>query len=136
MSNTIQILKDKELKVTPQRIAILEAIHELKNHPTAENIIEVMKVKCPTISVGTVYKVLDTFVEVGILKKVKTDKEVMRYDHILDKHHHLLNEDGDEIEDFHSEQLDSLLEEFFILNKIKNFEIGNIQLHITGKFIK
>ena len=33
-------LSEKGLKVTPQRIAILEAIYTLDNHPTADNIIE------------------------------------------------------------------------------------------------
>jgi len=33
-------LTEKELKVTPQRMAILEAIYKLNNHPTAEKIIE------------------------------------------------------------------------------------------------
>jgi len=38
-------LKSKGLKVTPQRVAIYEAVAELHNHPTAENIIEYIKQK-------------------------------------------------------------------------------------------
>ncbi len=34
------MLTEKELKVTPQRMAILEAIYQLNNHPTAEKIID------------------------------------------------------------------------------------------------
>ncbi|MBC7748188.1 MAG: transcriptional repressor, partial [Methylotenera sp.] len=37
-------LQEKGLKVTPQRVAIYEAIVKLKNHPTAENVIEYIKV--------------------------------------------------------------------------------------------
>ena len=33
------LFTEKGLKVTPQRIAILEAIYKLDNHPTVENII-------------------------------------------------------------------------------------------------
>ena len=33
-------LQEKGLKVTPQRVAIYEAIVQLENHPTAENVIE------------------------------------------------------------------------------------------------
>ena len=36
-------LIEKGLKVTPQRMAILEAIIVLNNHPTAENIIEYIR---------------------------------------------------------------------------------------------
>lgn len=55
-------LKAKGLKITPQRIAIYEAVVELKNHPTAENIIDYIKTNHPNVSVGTVYKVLDSLV--------------------------------------------------------------------------
>jgi len=82
-------LKEKGLKVTPQRVAIFEAITHLKNHPTAENIIAYIKKNHPNISVGTVYKVLDSFVENKLLSKVKTEKDIMRYDSVLTNHHHL-----------------------------------------------
>ena len=36
-------LKQKGLRVTPQRVVIYEAVVNLKNHPTAENIIDYIK---------------------------------------------------------------------------------------------
>jgi hypothetical protein len=62
-------LIEKELKVTPQRMAIYEAIVALNNHPTAENIIEYIRKNHPNVSVGTVYKVLDVFAENALIKK-------------------------------------------------------------------
>ena len=82
-------LQEKGLKVTPQRVAIFEAILHLNNHPTADDIIAFIKSNHPNISVGTVYKVLDIFVENDLLKKVKTEKDIMRYDPYLTTHHHL-----------------------------------------------
>ena len=82
-------LKEKGLKVTPQRIAIYNAVVKLKNHPTAENVVDAIKKDYPSISVGTVYKVLNVLVEKGLLKKVKSEKDIMRYDSILEHHHHL-----------------------------------------------
>ena len=55
-------LIEKGLKVTPQRIAILEAIIKLNNHPTAENIIDYIRNNHPNIATATVYKVLDALV--------------------------------------------------------------------------
>mgnify|MGYP002353168695 CR=1 FL=1 len=82
-------LTEKGLKVTPQRIAVLEAIYSLNNHPTVDNITEFIRKDQPNIAVGTVYKVLDTLVENGIVKRVKTESDLMRYDGILEQHHHL-----------------------------------------------
>lgn len=127
-------LKEKGLKVTPQRVAIYEAIVNLKNHPTAENVIDYIKANHPNISVGTVYKVLDSLVENKLLKKVKTEKDFMRYDAVLSNHHHLYCAETDRIEDYEDEKLNILISEYFKKNKIKNFKIQDIKLQITGQF--
>lgn len=130
----IEKLKEKGLKVTPQRLAIFEAVMALDNHPTAENVSEYIKINHPNISVGTVYKVLDSFVENNLLKKVKTEKDIMRYDAVLSHHHHLYCAETDKIEDYEDEKLNQLISEYFEKNKIKNFNIQDIKLQITGKF--
>jgi Fur family peroxide stress response transcriptional regulator len=127
-------LSEKGLRVTPQRIAIFTAIIKLSNHPTAEHIIAYIKENHPNISVGTVYKVLDSLVESHLLKKVKTESGIMRYDPLPVNHHHLYCEETDRIEDYEDEQLDELIIQYFEKKGIKNFKIENIQLHITGKF--
>ena len=127
-------LSEKGLRVTPQRIAIFGAIIKLDNHPTAENIIEYIKKNHPNISVGTVYKVLDSFVENSLLKKVKTESGIMRYDPLLANHHHLYCQETDRIEDFEDQKLDELINEYFDKKGIKNFKIQDIKLQITGTF--
>ena len=127
-------LQEKGLKVTPQRVAIFEAILQLDNHPTADNILSFIKKKHPNISVGTVYKVLDTFVDNNLLKKVKTEKDIMRYDHYITNHHHLYCSESERIEDFKDEKLNQLIGDYFKKHKIKNFKIQDIKLQITGKF--
>ena len=129
-------LQEKGLKVTPQRVAIYEAIFNLNNHPTAENVIEYIKKNHPNISVGTVYKVLDSLVENDLLKKVKTEKDVMRYDAVISEHHHLYCAETDRIEDFEDEKLNKIINEYFKKSKIKNFKVHDIKLQITGKFNK
>jgi len=127
-------LKDSNLKVTPQRIAVLEALNNLKEHPTADKIKEYVVRNHPNIAVGTIYKTLETFVEKGLVKKVKTEKYVMRYDAILDNHHHLYCEDTERIEDFFDDQLNDMLEEYFKKKKIPNFKVKDIKLQIIGTF--
>ena len=129
-------LKEKGLKVTPQRVAIYEAIVNLKNHPTAENVIEFVKTNHPNISVGTVYKVLDSLVEHELLKKVKTEKDIMRYDAVLSNHHHLYCIETERIEDYEDENLNEMISNYFKNKKIKNFKVQDIKLQITGKFNK
>ena len=127
-------LKDSNLKVTPQRIAVLEALNNLKNHPTADKIKEYVVKNHPYIAVGTIYKTLETFVEKGLVRRVKTEEDVMRYDAILEKHHHLYCEDTDHIEDFFDDDLNNMLEEYFKKKKIPNFKVKDIKLQIIGTF--
>jgi len=124
--NLVNKLKHKNLKVTPQRVAILQAIYTLDNHPTAENIIQYIGGKYPNIAVGTVYKVLESFVENGLLIRVKTENDVMRYDPMLENHHHLYCNESDKIEDYEDPELDQLIADHLKKKRIKNFSIKDI----------
>ncbi len=129
-------LIEKGLKVTPQRVAILETIIKLHNHPTAEKIIKYIRKNHPNIAIATVYKVLDALVENELLKRVKTDKDVMRYDAMMENHHHLYCTESDKIEDYFNDDLDKLISDYFKKHKIPDFEIDDIKLQIVGKFKK
>ena len=128
-------LSEKGLKVTPQRISILEAVYTLENHPTAENIIEHIHEPHPNIATGTVYKVLETLVENQLIRKVKTENDIMRYDGVAEKHHHLYCSECDVIQDYFDEELDELLKNYFDKKPLNGFKIEDIVLQIKGSFL-
>jgi Fur family transcriptional regulator, peroxide stress response regulator len=130
----IKILAENNLKVTPQRTAVLEVILGLENHPTADDIVDYLRLNFPHVPIGTVYKILDAFVEKGIVKKVKTDNGIIRYDAILEPHHHLYCSDSELIEDYYDEELNNILNEYFRKKRIPNFTIEDFKLQIVGKF--
>jgi Fur family peroxide stress response transcriptional regulator len=127
-------LVEKGLKVTPQRIAVLQAIYELKNHPTADMIMEHIKETHPGIASATVYKVLDALEENQLIARVKTDKDIKRFDGIIENHHHLYSSESEEIKDYMNAELDQLLADFFKKNTIKGFSIEEIKLQLIGRF--
>ena len=129
-----QKLRDAGMKVTPQRHAILEAVHLLDNHPTAEQIIDYIRRIHPGIATGTVYNVLDVMVEKELVKRVKTDRDAMRYDAVLKNHHHIYCAETDRIEDYFDEELDEMLKTYFRKKNLPGFKIENIILQIKGNF--
>jgi Fur family peroxide stress response transcriptional regulator len=133
-------LKEKlaanNLKITPQRIAVLEAVNKLQNHPSTERVIAHIQKSHPNIAIGTVYKILETFAQKGIISKVNTSQEKMRYDAITQKHHHLYSIDDDHIEDYFDEDLNDMLEKYFDQKKIPGFRIQDIRVEIRGAFQK
>jgi Fur family transcriptional regulator, peroxide stress response regulator len=132
--SVIKILVGNGLRVTPQRIAVLEVVLTLKNHPNADRVIDYIRINYPHVSIGTVYKTLETLVNKGIINMVKTDTDIMRYDSVLEKHHHLYCSESDHIEDFFDNELDEILYNYLKNKNIPNFKIEDIRLQIVGKF--
>lgn len=129
-------LKSKGLKVTPQRMAVLEAVDVLHDHPTAEEVGRFIRKKYPNIATGTIYKTLDTLAEKDIINRVKTDNGLLRYDAIHDMHHHLYCLQTDRIEDYYDTELTEIINKYFEKKEIPNFKIEDIKLQIMGRFIE
>jgi Fur family transcriptional regulator, peroxide stress response regulator len=90
MSNLEDKLRQKKLKITPQRLEILRAIQHLPHHPSAELVYQSVKKRYPAVSLATVYKTLETLVEIGEIRIALINGGKTLYDTRLDKHHHFV----------------------------------------------
>lgn len=90
MSTIPEMLRSKGLKVTPQRIAILNMLMSTKEHPTAEAIFKALEPTNPTMSLATVYKTLDSFTEIGLIQELSIDNESVHYDYTTEFHPHII----------------------------------------------
>lgn len=130
----IKILSENDLKVTPQRVAVLEVIMGLETHPTADDIVDFIRLNFPHVPIGTVYKILDAFMKKGIVQKVKTGNGILRFDPVKKSHHHLYCADSERIEDYYDDKLNQILDNYFKNKKIPNFDIKDFKLQLIGKF--
>ncbi|NEM98327.1 Fur family transcriptional regulator [Pontibacter burrus] len=132
-----QRLSDGGLKATHQRIVVFESVMELHgHHPTAEDVHQHLRSANPTISLGTVYKTLDTFVETGLIKRALSEKGGKRYDANTHVHNHIFCSRTKEIVDFEDEELEQLLTDFFSKRKLENFEIKGFSVQLTGNKVE
>lgn len=129
-----RILRESGLKVTPQRMLIMEIISGMYHHPTAEQIIQKVDESQPGISPATVYKTLDTLVQKGLICKISTEDGSMRYDPVTRLHHHLYSKTTGKIKDYHDEELNQLLQQYFKRKKIPGFKLEDFRLEINGIF--
>ncbi len=127
-------LKESGLRVTPQRVAVLEALMEGNNHPSADDVVRIVREQYPNIAVGTIYHILDNLVQKGILNKVQTEQNVVRYDAVIEPHIHLYSGEENRIEDYFDKELMELVKNYLRKNKIKDFKVNNINLHLIGEF--
>ena len=83
-------LREKGLRVTQQRVAVLEYLLSTPKHPTAEDVGAAVNRLVPTASRASVYNVLHSLKESGLIDELVLGDAVARYDANLDRHHHFI----------------------------------------------
>ena len=89
-SLALQKLRHTGLKITPQRMAILEILEGNTRHPSANMLYGDVKKKFPMISFATVYKTLKVLEEVGEIQGLTIADNKVNFDPNTEPHHHFL----------------------------------------------
>jgi Fur family ferric uptake transcriptional regulator len=77
------------MRMTKQRLLILEELRSRNNHPTADSIYERVRKKMPKISLGTVYRNLEILTCLGEIQTLELSGSQKRYDGVPHKHYHI-----------------------------------------------
>lgn len=86
--NYTENLRIHDLKVTPQRTAILEEI-EAAGHIDVDKLYEILRMSFPSISLATVYKNVSQMYELGLLEVIKVPSHKLQYEITKEPHIHL-----------------------------------------------
>lgn len=78
------------MKYSKQRELIEQTVKTNKIHPTADAIYSILKPLHPNLSLGTVYRNLNTLVEIGSLRKLSIPNASDRFDGELHEHYHVI----------------------------------------------
>ena len=85
----LETLKEKGLKLTPQRRLIVDIIHDTGSHLTAEGIIASVQKKMSGVNKSTIYRTLDLLEASGCVVKSESEDHFI-YHHTEEGHHHHL----------------------------------------------
>lgn len=96
------ILKEHDLKVTPQRKIILNYLLTHRTHPTVEMIQKSLSKKQPNLGIATVYNTLNTFVELGLVIEIQNGDGSTHYDYFAKPHYHIICSNCGRIDDVES----------------------------------
>lgn len=128
-------IKDKRYKMTTQRQVILRAFVESTiRHMSAEEVFELVKKTSPDIGLATIYRTLDLFTEMDLLKKLDFDDGCSRYE-LNDReneghfHHHLICLGCGKVWECKDDLLETLES---ILQKRLHFRTVDHQLKVYG----
>lgn len=127
MTNYTVLLKNYDLKVTPQRVAIVEELY-LNGHMNIDDLYKKLLAKFPSISLATIYKNINAMVEKVFLSEVKLPNTKSVFELVKEEHAHLVCSECGNIEDVN-------LDVSSILNEVSSksqFKIDSTNLVLSG----
>lgn len=83
-------LREAELRLTPQRFAVLECLTRAGGHPSADEIATEINRRFPRASRATVYNALRALRDAGLVREVLSAEAVTRYESNVETHHHFV----------------------------------------------
>ena len=130
-------LKSKNLKLTEQRLLILEAVFDLHIHFTVESLYDYMKIqykdKSSEVSIPTIYRTLPLLMESGLIRKADSSREKDSYEHIYGhlNHVHITCKLCDKL--IEEEDTEGLFKEIIKITNKYGFQIDDFSLSIRGE---
>jgi Fur family transcriptional regulator, peroxide stress response regulator len=85
-----ELCREKGFALTHQRQVIYREMLRMGGHPSPEAVYERVRRAIPSISLGTVYKNIKTFVDTGLLREVSLHHGSLRLEANFEPHHHLV----------------------------------------------
>jgi Fur family ferric uptake transcriptional regulator len=123
-------LREKGYRLTPQRMMVVDAIHSVDQHISAEEIFEKVKKQYPFANISTVYRTLELLKEHDLVNEIDLGDGRIRY-HPAEKghHHHLVCNKCGKIIDLPESTLLPLIE---MLDREYNFQADLKHLAVFG----
>jgi Fur family ferric uptake transcriptional regulator len=112
-----EIIRRNGHRLTPQRLLVIEALHNADKHISAEEIYEQLHNRYPYANISTVYRTLELLKEIKLVTETNFGEGRVRY-HVAEKghHHHLVCRSCGKVIDLKESLLhplqDTLLQEY------------------------
>lgn len=120
--------REAGMSATPQRIAIYRTLLLSEDHPTPEVLFQRVHPEMPSLSLATVYKVLDALTRLGLAQEVPVSSDSKRYDANMERHHHLICTRCKKVLDYYAPQFDAIAAP----KEIKGFFAQEISVQVLG----
>ncbi|HVM33239.1 MAG TPA: Fur family transcriptional regulator [bacterium] len=128
MENFETLCRERGIPLTVQRRVILGALVGREDHPTADQVYEAVADRLPGLSRATVYRALETLVEVGVIHRASHLGNAARYDPNTERHHHLTCLKCHKVVDLEEAALDAIR----LPGGLQGFEIMDYSVHLQG----
>lgn len=93
------LLTERALKVTPQRVAVLEFLRGNPTHPSVDEVYQQVRKRLTYISRATIYNTITALVQAGLLQELLIQQEKTHVDWNVDPHHYFRCTTCEKVED-------------------------------------
>ncbi len=112
--------RPKPQRFTDQQRELVEHVFSRHTHFDAEELIGALKSAGKSVSRATVYRTLSKLVDAGLLRRIELgERTVFDHDYGYPAHDHLVCEQCKSMEEFQSEELESLLDKVAAQNQFR-----------------
>ena len=127
-----KLLRENGLKVTPQRIAVHEAMLRL-GHACADMVtVEILAARKAKVTVASVYNILTQLSLMGIYHHRMSENNKMYFDVNTFKHFHLYDTVNHSFSDVIDDELYQQIEDRLISRRFKGYKIDGIDVQILA----
>lgn len=126
-----QFLRDRSLRQTPERFAILDEVYSGSGHFDADELHMRLKMKGERVSRATVYNTLDLLQDADLVIRHQFGQNQAKYEPAFSyrQHDHLICTDCDEVFEFCDPRIQGIQE---MVGEIFRFNIQSHSLHVYG----
>ncbi len=130
LTEIIEKLKVKGLRLTPQRLAVLKILVSNNSHPTVDEVYTDVRRQFPMTSLATVYKTIAVLKELEEVAELRFDSQANRYDGVKNTPHpHLICSNCRKIMDA---ELESWPQTAQSIQAATGFQVSNYRMDIFG----
>lgn len=91
LTDVVALLRDRGLRATAPRIAVMDVVRAMPGHPGAEAVRAAVASRLGSVSIQAVYDVLHALTDAGLLRRIEPAGSPARYEtRVGDNHHHLI----------------------------------------------
>jgi len=122
------MLRRRGIQATPQRIAVAAYILSATAHPSADEVWEMVRRRCPTLSRATVYNTLNLLAAKGLIRAQVLKEGAIVFDPRVDAHHPIIDVNTGKIYDVPWEMLTVSGHE-----RLRGYEVRDYQVILRGR---
>ena len=135
MEELKQILRDKHIQVTQQRLEVLKVLRELNTHVTVDDVVSALKKREITLTLASVYNILGIFEKKGLIMKIAAAGEPVIFDVNTFPHFHICDSETREVRDYIDDELMQMISDYLQSHPVEGLAVERIDLNLIGRNI-